>query len=150
MKNKFTRRDETTAWPFIRWIESRNRWMVDARTKDGGRRRFFEKKAEAEGWRQTQLVKRDNQGSSAFDDRELRARGKSVQDAIRFYVAHLRLQEESETVKDAVAALVEFKRGRVGEIRIADIQNRLARFTEACGEKTMAQVTPDDINAFLS
>ena len=144
------RTDNTDAWPFIRWIKKRHRWQVDARTKDGGQRRFFEKKAEAEGWASTQVVKRDNEGLSAFDDKALRAFGWSVPDAIRFALAHLRQQAESKPVKDAVAALVEFKRGRVGEIRLSDIENRLARFTAACGEKTVAQVTADEINAFLA
>ena len=144
------RTDKTDGWPFIRWIESRRRWQVDARTKDGGERRFFETKVEAEGWASSQLIKRSNEGSSAFDDKELRAFGWSVPDAIRFALGHLRQQAESKPVKDAVAALVEFKRGRVGEIRLSDIENRLARFTVACGEKTVAQVTPDEINAFLA
>ena len=60
-----------------------------------------------------------------------------------------RQQAESKPIKDAIAALVEFKRDRVGRIRISDIENRLARFVEACGQKSMAQVTPEDINAFL-
>jgi hypothetical protein len=78
------------------------------------------------------------------------AYGWTIHDAVRFALSHLRQQAESKPVKEAVAALVEFKRGRVGEIRLSDIQNRLGRFTEACGEKTVAQVTPDEINAFLA
>ena len=144
------RTDKTDGWPFIRWIDSRRRWQVDARTKDGGERRFFEKKTEAEGWASAQLIKRGNQGSSAFDDKELRAFGWSVPDAIRFALEHLRQQAESKPVKDAVAALLEFKRSRVGEIRLSDIENRLTRFAKACGEKTVAEVTPDEINTFLA
>ena len=49
-KGQRQRADETDTWPFIRWIESRQRWQVDARTKNGGQRRFFETKDEAEGW----------------------------------------------------------------------------------------------------
>jgi integrase len=45
---------------------------------------------------------------------------------------------------------VDFKRGRVGETRLSDIENRLARFTAAFTGKTLAQVTPDEINEFLS
>ena len=89
-----------------------------ARIKDGGERRFFEIKDEAEGWASAQLIKRENQGSSAFDDKELRAFGWSVPDAIRFALAHLRQQAESKPVKDAVAALAEFKRGRRGDTPI--------------------------------
>ena len=144
------KKDETDRWPFVRWIESRQRWMVDARTKVGGQRRFFTNKDEALGWRERQDINKQNEGSSAFDDTELRRYGWTVQQAIKFAVAHLKQQATSKPVAEAVAALLDFKRGRVGETRLADIQNRLARFVEACGDKTVAQVTPDDINTFLA
>lgn len=137
-------------WPFIRWAEKEQAWKVDARTKDGGQRRFFSTKDEAIGWAEKQRVKRTNEGNSAFDDVELRAYGWTVQQAIKFAVAHLKEQATSKPVREAVAALVEFKRGRVGQIRLSDIENRLARFVGSCGEKTVAQVTPEDINAFLA
>ena len=125
--------------------------MVDARTKDGGERKFFETQGEAEGWGSQQLVKRENEGDQPPSMiPSLRPMAGHIQDAVRFALAHLRQQAESKPVGDAVAALVEFKRGRVGEIRLSDIENRLARFTEACGEKTLAEVTPDEINAFLA
>ena len=146
----FKKKDERDRWPFVRWIESRQRWMVDARTKVGGQRRFFETKDEALGWRAQKDVNKQNEGNSAFDDTELRRYGWTVQQAIKFAVAHLEQQATSKPVAEAVAALLDFKRSRVGEIRLADIGNRLARLTEACGDKTVAQVTPDDINAFLA
>lgn len=143
------RTDKTDAWPFIRWIESRQRWQVDARTKDGGERRLFKTKDEAEGWASAQLIKRQNQGSSAFDDKDLRAFGWSVPDAIRYALAHLRQKAESKPVKDAVAALLEFKASRVGKVRMRDMRCHLTRFVQACGEKTVAQVAGDEINIFL-
>ena len=137
-------------WPFIRWAEKEQAWRVDARTKDGGQRRFFETQELAGTWAEQQRIKRKNEGNSAFDDTELRAYGWTVQQAIKFAVAHLKQQSSSKPVSEAVAALLDFKRERVGQIRLSDIQNRLARFAEACEEKTVAQVTPDDINAFLA
>jgi hypothetical protein len=136
-------------WPFIRWIESRARWQVDARTKQGGKRRFFETRDEAEGWASTQRIMRKNQGDNAFDDKELRAFGWSVSDAIRFALEHLRQKAHSVPVKDAVATLLEFKQTRVGKIRMRDMKCHLARFTAVFGEKTMAQITGDEINGFL-
>ena len=143
------RTDKTDAWPFIRWLESRQRWQVDARTKDGGERRFFMTKSQATGWAATQIIKRSNEGSSAFDDKELRTFGWSTPDAIRFALVHLRQKAHSVPVKEAVAALLEFKASRVGKIRMRDMRCHLARFVAACGEKTMAQITGDEINAFL-
>jgi hypothetical protein len=138
MNNKNGRRDETTAWPFVRWIEGRKRWMVDARTKEGGERRFFVTKDEALGWREQQRIKRANEGHSAFDDSELRAFGWTIQQAIKFTVDHLRQTANSKPVSEAVATLVDFKRGSVGDTRLSDIENRLARFTGAFEGKTLA------------
>jgi hypothetical protein len=39
---------------------------------------------EAEGWGQTQLVKRSNEGNQAFNDRELAVYGLTIADAIKF------------------------------------------------------------------
>jgi integrase len=139
-------------WPKIKKCLNHGKpvYVVDARIKGQGERKFFDTLKEAEGWQQIQRVRRQNEGGRAFDDRELAVYGWNIQDAVKFALAHLRQQAESKPIKDAVAALVDFKRGRVGEIRLADIENRLARFTAACGEKTVAQVTPDEINAFLA
>ena len=133
----------------ITW-KGKKTFQVDARIAGRGERRLFTGKKAAETWAQLQRVKRENEGARVFDDRELAKFGLTIADAIKFTLAHYRQQAESRPVSAAVAALVDFKRGRVGEIRLADIENRLARFVEACGEKTVAQVTPDDINAFLA
>ena len=125
-------------WPKVKKSINHGKevYVVDARIKGKGERKFFDTLKEAEGWRDQQRVKRENEGGKAFNDSELAAYGWNIQDAVRFALAHLRQQAESKPVGDAAAALVEFKRGRVGETRLSDIENRLARFTEACGEKT--------------
>ena len=144
-----SRRSRSDKWPFIRWAEKEQAWKVDARTKDGGERRFFPTRQEAEGWAQVQRLRRQNQGHAAFDDKELAVYGWNVQDAIRFALAHLRRQNESKSVSEALNALLDFKRERVGETRLSDIENRLLKFCSACEGKTVAQITGEDINAFL-
>jgi integrase len=145
-----TKRRKFDKWPFIRWAEKERAWKVDARTKDGGEPRFFPTRQEAEGWAQVQRIRRQNQGHAAFDDKELALYGWNVQDAIRFALAHLRQQSESKPVSEAMNALLDFKRDRVGETRLSDIENRLLKFCSACEGKTVAQITDEDINAFLS
>jgi hypothetical protein len=54
-------------WPFIRWAEKEQAWKVDARTKGGGQRRFFQTKDEAVGWAEQQRIKRKNEESSVFE-----------------------------------------------------------------------------------
>jgi integrase len=59
------------------------------------------------GWREQQLTAKENEGLSAFDDRELRQHGWTVQRAIAFALEHLRKTSASVPIIDAIAALVE-------------------------------------------
>ncbi len=140
------------SWPKIRATKNHGKtaFMVDSRIAGKGERKFFPNKTEAETWAQLQRVRRENEGGNAFDDRQLARFGWTIHDAVRFALDHLERQEASKPVAEAVAALQNFKRSRVAADRLADISNRLRRFTEACGGKTVAHVTPDDINEFLA
>ena len=146
---KASPQDETGAWPFIRWIESRQRWMVDARTAKGGKRSFHKTKSEAEGAAIVARISKKNEGEAAFDDSKLAKYGWTVAKAIRFALDHLERREASKPIAEAVDALLAFKSGRVGAIRLADIKNRLARFTAKFSGRTIAGITPQEINAFL-
>ena len=97
-------------WPFIRWAEKERAWKVDARTKDGGQRRFFTNKDEAMGWADSQRVRRQNQGDHVFDDRELAQFGLTVADAIKFTLDHYRRQATSAPVDEVVRQLIESKK----------------------------------------
>lgn len=88
--NKNPTTDETDAWPYIRWIEKLQRWKVDARTKHGGKRRFFMTKAMAQEWAQLQRARRQIQGDGEIDDKELALYGLTVSDAIKFTLEHYR------------------------------------------------------------
>ena len=145
------KKDETDAWPFVRWIESRQRWMVDARTKVGGKRRFFETKEAALGWRAAQGIKKKNEGNSGFDETELRKFGWSVQDAVRFVVEHLRRTHASATVESAMKALIEAKRAAGRSARYCnDLTLRLGRFCAAFGERKLAEISTAELEGFLA
>ena len=47
-------------WPYIRFSERENSWMVDARTKDGGSRKFFGTKVEAQTYAQQGRIQKNN------------------------------------------------------------------------------------------
>lgn len=151
MKKKPTRRGGTTTWPYVRWIKSRQRWQVDARTKDGGERRFFPTKPEAEGWRQTQLIRRQNEGGSAFDDSRLAKYGWSIAQAIRFALDHLEKQATSVSIPDAIAALVEVKKAAKRSDRYCDdLKSRLGRLAAAFPEKSIGAIITGDLDKFLA
>jgi len=88
------------SWPKIKKTKSHGqiRFVVDARIRGQGERRFFEKKTDAEGWAQIQKVRRQNEGQNVFSDQELKKYGWSVQDAINFAIDRLRRQNASVLV----------------------------------------------------
>lgn len=159
MKTKTPRRtsskskqDETSQWPFIRWIEGRQRWMVDARTATGGERKFYETKTEAEGAAIIARTKRQNEGQSAFDDAELAKYGWTIQRAIRFALEHLKTQKASVPLPDAVKALIEAKRaaGRAEDYLQNRLTNNLGKLVAAFPDRTIASIGMTDIEAFLT
>lgn len=145
------RRDEIAEWPFIRWIKSKERWMVDARTKTGGKRTFHKTKTDAEGQAALEKVKRVNEGTSAFDDRELSQYGWSVQQAIRFAVEHLRKQAHSVTIDHAVDELIAQKKagGKTDRYQ-RDLRNRLDRLIEAMPGRKIGTITTAELDKFLN
>jgi len=150
MSKPTTKKTDTT-WPFIKWIESRQRWQVDARTANGGKRSFHATKGEAESMASAARIRRTNEGSSAFDDRELAEFGWSVQQAIKFAVAHLRKQKASVTVETAVEKLIAAKKaaGRGDQYR-KELRWRLDRFITANKGRTIAEITAPEVGTFLS
>ena len=125
--------------------------MVDARMKDGGVRRFFAKKAEAEGWASSQRIKRSNEGNRAFNDRELSAYGLTVADAIKFTLDHYRKHMASVPIEAAKNGLIEAKLGAGRSERYCnDLRLRLGRLCAAFENKTIAQISTADLESFLA
>jgi len=85
-KPKRRKKSQAQSWPYIVFSDRENAWRVDARTKDGGSRRFFETKAEAEGFAQKCRIAKGNAGTSSFGNAELSKFGWTVHRAIDFEV----------------------------------------------------------------
>jgi len=138
-------------WPFIRYAEKEQKWMVDSRTKDGGSRRFFGTKIEAQTFAQQCRVARENSGTSIFGNADLARYGKTVGDAIAFYLAYLRQQEKSVSVSAAVAELIEMKRAAKKSARYCkDLGLRLGRFCKTHGERSVASISGKELDAWLA
>ena len=142
--------NDIAEWPYVRWIKSRNRWLVDSRTNKGGGREYRKTKDEALGLRRSILNLQENEGAAAFDDQELSVYGWSVTDAIKFALDHLKKQASSCPLSEAVDSLVAFKKTKVEEDRLSDIENRLAKFVEAFLDRKIVSITPDEITEFLA
>jgi integrase len=146
-----SRKKEKLEWPYVAFIEKRNAWQVDARTKTGGSRKFFRTRVEAETFAAQCKTTRGNEGTSAFGNLELAKYGKTIQNAIEFYLAHLRAIEKSVSVADAMEELISARRsaGR-SEQYCRDLRLRLSRFEKGFPTATVATITARDIDAWLS
>lgn len=144
-------KDETDQWPFIKWNEVRQRWVVDGRTKNGGTRHFCKTKDEAEGIRARIRMDKVNEGSAAFDDQELRSYGWTIRRAIDFALDHLRKEQAGVSMSEAIDGLLAQKAAEKTSARYQrDLRNRLRRLVEAMPEKKISSVSTEDLDDFLN
>ena len=136
-------------WPYIRFSERDQKWMVDARTKDGGSRRFFAKKIEADSFASQCRITRGNEGTGAFGNADLAQFGKSVQDAIAFYLAHLRRMEKSVSVTEAITALIDARKRGWSARHAKGMEYYLGRFAVVFGKRQIGGITGEEIKAWL-
>jgi len=143
-------------WPCISIYQNHGTtaFVVDARIAGKGERSFFTTRAEAKVFAEAQRIKRANEGNAAVRNDELAAFGKSVQWAIDFALKHLRATKASAPLADAIAAFIEHKSrelaaGQIGETRLGDIRNRLAKVGAAFQGKSIGEIDADELDGFL-
>ena len=141
-------------WPFIRKRTYPNGtigWTVDARTAGGGSQRTFQTQSEAEAYAAQCRIRRNNEGTAAFGNEDLARYGKTVQDAINFYITHLRQQEKSILLSDAISELVALKRGAGKSKRYChDLELRLGRFGREHEEQSVALFDSRALDTWLA
>jgi len=138
-------------WPYIRFSKPEKAWLVDARTKEGGSRKFFAKKGYAETYAQQCRVQREGHGTGGFGNAELAEFGKTVHDATAFYLAHLRQQKQSVPLGEAITELVELRRRSGKSPRYChDLELRLGRFKRDFPAATVASFTAKELDAWLA
>lgn len=139
-------------WPLIRKTKNHGKdaWLVDARIKGEGERRFFPSRPVAETWATQRRVLRQNHGDAAFGDKELSKYGWTVSRAVQFALEHLRKQAASVSVSHAVNALCASKESKVGADRLTDIRNRLTRFSKFFEGRVIATINEAEISEFLN
>jgi len=140
-------------WPKINKVMKNGKpmVMVDARLGGNGERRYFDTKAEADGFAQTQRVRRQNQGGAAFDDRELAAFGLTIADAIRFTLAHYRRQNSSVAIAEAVEQMIATKRGAGasdGYCRV--LRLNLGKVASHFDGQKLTEISTANIESFLA
>lgn len=129
----------------------------------GGRnRRFFKEKAEAETFMQLAEVQQENYGTAALSIsdalrveaieccEDLRPYGKTLRDATKFYLAHLKAITGSRKVREVVADLLTARTADGMSARyLGDLRVRLGRFVNSFGEEMIAAISASRIDEWL-
>ena len=124
----------------------------------------FESLDAAKAYAAKQEVEAQNAGTraaSTIGDKERRALldgaeslkpyGKSVADAVAFYLAHLQARVKSSTVDQMIASLLASKVGAGKSPRhLSDLRSRLGRFSRDFGSRPIGSISHEEIDPWLA
>jgi integrase len=144
-------------------VNGRSYYCVTTPKLGGGRnRRFFKDKAEAQTFLRMAEVQQENYGTAALSISDalrveaiecaelLQPYGKSLRDAAKFYVVHLKAVTGSRKVRDVVADLLTARTADGMSVRyLGDLRVRLGRFVHSFGEEMIAAISASRIDEWL-
>jgi integrase len=152
-------------WPPIREVRYPNGstvYVVDARVKGAGKRHFFEIKKDAETKARQLRVERLNQGTAAINfperlrvealecEEKLKPFGKSLRDAVGFYLPHLEASNKTCTINDLKDKLLASKKQDGKSDRyLADLRSRIGQFARYFDSKPVSEFTFTDVDTWL-
>jgi integrase len=124
----------------------------------------FETLEAAKAYAAKQEIEAQNAGARAattIGDKERRAMldakerlapyGKTVMDALNFYLAHLEASTKSSTVAAMVETILSHKRTEGKAVRyLRDLKSRLGRFVVDFGTRPIGDITPEEISPWLT
>lgn len=124
----------------------------------------FETLEAAKAYSQRQEIEAGNIGARAaveIGDKERRALldsaeslkpyGKTVTDAVAFYLAHLRATENTSTVAQTIDSLLAFKESEHKSARhLSDMRSRLGQFSKVFGERPIGSISHQEIDEWLA
>jgi len=153
-----------SVYPYRDKSQPNTKWKVDGTAPDGRRvRRFFKTKIEAEAFaldrnREVQAVGAlamtlaDDQRVEAAKCYELLSEtGKSLTDAVQFYLKHLAETERSVLVKESIAEFLEEK-GRLGLSgrHMSNLRYQFRPLVEKFGSRKLAAISRKEMDAWLT
>jgi len=156
---------KSKAWPRIKKVEHKNgtgAYLVDGRINGQGKRWFFPTRTEADTKAAQLRVERTNQGTSAIHFPEklrneavecnqlLAPFGKSLRDAVAFYLPYVEATNRSCTAAELVAELLKVKAADGASQRyLQDLSSRLGQFASAFNGAPVAEITATEIDEWL-
>ena len=144
-------------------VNGRRYYCVTSPKLGAGRnRRFFKDKAEAETFMRLAEVQQENYGTAALSFSDalrvetiecsewLQPYGKTIRDATKFYLAHLKAVTGSRKVREVVADLLAARVADGMSARyLGDLRVRLGRFVNCFGEEMIAAINARQIDEWL-
>jgi integrase len=128
----------------------------------GRNRQFFTDKAEAQTVFDQKNIEQENYGTAglSFDDKKrgeyldcaekLEPFGKTIRDAVEFYLPHLRATNRTCTAAELVGELVKIKEADGASKRyLSDLRSRLTQFSDTFDGKPVAEITSSQIDEWL-
>jgi Site-specific recombinase XerD len=135
---------------------------VDARINGEGRRYFFPLRRDADTKAQALRTERRNQGTNMlyFPERlrveamecaeKLKPFGKSLRDAVNFYLPRLQIENRTCTINALVQQMLNAKkRDGASERYLGDLRSRLGQFTVSFDGKNVSDFTNVEIDQWL-
>ena len=145
----------------------RLKWKVTINAMEGGERKttrsFFETKAKAEGFARMKELEGEEMGNRAVEldadtrlaalkaSKTLKPYGKTISDAVAYYVQQLKVTERSCRIDEAAEDFLAFKESKgKSHYYMIDLRSRLKPFREAFGGRFVAEITPKMIEDWLA
>jgi hypothetical protein len=151
-----------TAYRIKKYKHPHLKYVVRSKISGKWERKFFETKAEAETYVEQKEIELLNQGKEGVQfpswlriqaqqaQQQLQPHGKSILDAVDFYVRHLEATHRSAKVSRALEELVENKKASGASERYCyDLELRIKRFSGEFGERPVSTISTAEIDDWL-
>jgi len=150
------------AYRIKKYKHPRLKYVVRSKISGKWVRRFFETKAEAETYVQQKEIELLNQGREGVQfpswlriqaqqgqDR-LQPHGKTIADAVDFYLKHLEATQRSAKVLQALDELIENRKASGASERYChDLKLRIGRFSKDFGDRVVSTINTPEIDDWL-
>jgi integrase len=151
-----------SAYRIKRYKHPRLKYVVRSKINGKWARKFFETKAEAETYVQQKEIELLNQGREGVQfpswlriqaqqgqDR-LQPHGKTIADAVDFYIKHLEATQRSAKVLQALDELIENRKASGASERYCyDLKLRIGRFSKDFGDRVVSTINTPEIDDWL-
>jgi integrase len=139
------------------------KYVVRSKISGKWERRFFETKAEAQTYAQQKEIELLNQGREGVQfpswlrieaqqgQERLQPHGKTISDAVEFYVKYLDATQRSATVSQTLEELIENREASGASERYCyDLKLRVGRFSKDFGDRIVSTINTAEIDDWLA